>query len=74
MTSNHYISGKLEGSRPIALRDNGMVLLGMVTHTLRPSILKQGQVGLCEVETSLVYIESSKTVRVTQKDPLSVYV
>lgn len=49
----------------IALLDEDMVLLGMVTHTLSPNILRQRQVGLCEVETSLVSIESSRTVRVT---------
>ena len=38
---------------------------------LIPALRKQRQMGLCEFEASLVYRASSRTVRATQRNPVS---
>jgi len=43
----------------------------MVVHALIPALGRQRQADLCEFEASLVYKVSAKTVRATQKNPVS---
>ena len=38
---------------------------------LIPALMRQRQVDICEFEASLVYRENSRTVRTTQRNPVS---
>ena len=46
--------------------------LAVAVHTFNPSTQEaEKQVDLCEFEASLVYRESSRTARATQRNPVS---
>jgi hypothetical protein len=45
--------------------------LGVVAHLLTPALERQRQADLCEFEVSLVYRLCFRTVRATQRNPVS---
>jgi hypothetical protein len=52
-------------------RGHTLYKVGVVAHALIPALRRQKQADLCKFETSLIYKESSRTARATQRNPVS---
>ena len=62
--------GQLKEHGPYGLKHCRKLKPGVVAHTFNPSTGRQRQVDLCEFKASLVYLESSRTARTIQRNPV----